>query len=392
MIEKKALLVGTSFSAVPILFELKKRGILVSVCGLHAGDPCHAFAEESFHVDYSDSRNLREILKSNSFDYLVPSCNDLSYMACASLAEEFNFLGFDKFDVAQSLHRKDLFRKVTKEINMPAPLFLEPLTEADISSWEVFPVLVKPSDSFSGIGMTKVAKKSDLLDSYNFAKKHSRNGKVVFEEFLEGDLCSHSAFIVNGRVELDFFVDEYCTVYPYQVNCSNHPSRISLELKNSVRDSIEKMTKSLGLTDGLLHTQFIVNKNKFWFIETMRRSPGDLYGRLIELSTGINYVDMYVRSFLGEKVSSSHIQSIERFFGRHTVSSKKRLINFYIGNNLKSNYTEFLALKLPGQVLDPAPFDKAAILFYEFDSFTEMKRLASNFDKFIDINFSKYSC
>ncbi len=392
MNQKKALLAGTSFSAIPILFELKKKGVLVSVCGLNVDDPCHTFAEESFYVDYSDPQNLRKILKSNSFNFLVPSCNDSSYMSCATVAKEFNFLGFDQLDIAQSLHRKELFRKITSEINVPAPLFLEPLTEVDVSNWIVFPVLVKPSDSFSGIGISKVTQQSDLLNAYYFAKKHSKNGKVVFEEFLEGDLCSHSAFIVNGRVELDFFVDEFCTVYPYQVNCSNHPSRITLELRGEVRKSIKKMVESLNLTDGLLHTQFIVNKDKFWFIETMRRSPGDLYGRLIELSTGVNYVDMYVRSFLGEKVSNSHIQSFERFFGRHTVSTNKRVVNFYLDNHLKSNYSEYLPLKTAGQVLEPAPFDKAGILFCEFNNHVEMSQLVPNFHQFFKINSLSSGC
>jgi formate-dependent phosphoribosylglycinamide formyltransferase (GAR transformylase) len=76
MIEKKALLVGSSFSAAPILFALKKYGIKVSVCGKAENDPCHQYADGSFYIDYSRPDKLMAILESNKFDFLVPTCND----------------------------------------------------------------------------------------------------------------------------------------------------------------------------------------------------------------------------------------------------------------------------------------------------------------------------
>ena len=58
---KKVLLVGSSFSAMPLLEELKKRAFHISVCGKYRTDPCHYYADNSFFVDYSKKEELLKI-------------------------------------------------------------------------------------------------------------------------------------------------------------------------------------------------------------------------------------------------------------------------------------------------------------------------------------------
>ena len=96
---KVALLVGSSFSAAPLFFALKRRGLDVWVCGKVRDDPCHQYADRSFFSDYSVTAELANILKQEAVDYLVPSCNDYSYMSCATLAGRYGFPGFDQFDM-----------------------------------------------------------------------------------------------------------------------------------------------------------------------------------------------------------------------------------------------------------------------------------------------------
>jgi uncharacterized UPF0146 family protein len=65
----------------------------------------------------------------------------------------------------------------------------------------------------------------------------------------------------------------------------------------------------------------------------MRRCPGDLYSSLIERSTGVNYTDLYITPFIGSqylKINKKH----EYFYGRHTLSSNKPLVNFSFGTHI----------------------------------------------------------
>lgn len=386
--KKNALLVGSSFSAAPLFFRLRKRNLNIHVCGALQSDPCHHYADESHYIDYSNKDLLLHLVQSTKIDYLVPTCNDYSYMACCWVAEQRGFKGFDPYQTAEILHNKHLFRAFSQQHGLPVPNFKEITSEVEDLGLELtFPLLVKPVDSFSGRGVTKVFNINELNSAINHALSNSRSEQLVLEEFVEGQLYSHSAFIKDQNIAFDVFANEYCSVYPYQVNCSHHPSSLPETIQHHIREAMIELIRLLNLQDGLLHTQLIVNENKFWIIECMRRGPGDLYGHMIEKSTGIDYTDLLIRPYIGEPYPFQFDQKPLKYIGRHTVSAAQPVINQSFSLQLASTYnTEIVALKNSGEPAQEAPFDKLAILFTEFDTKHELFELVPEFDKHININ------
>lgn len=370
---KTALLVGSSFSACPLLFSLKKRGFQVFVCGNLRDDPCHSYADRSFYIDYSKVEELAPVLDGNQCDYLVPSCNDAGYLSCAELAKARGFVGFDSFETTLLLSDKAKFRKFAASIGLKVPRFVDAVSgsQADLTNLRL-PVLVKPVDSFSGRGVSKLSSVQELESALSRAKDESRSGAAVVEEFVEGSLHSHSAFIQGGKISQDFFVDEFCIVYPYQVDCSNHPSALSEQIRADVRAQMQKLITSLALCDGLIHTQFIVSGHEVFIIECMRRAPGDLYNFLIERSTGFAYADAYVCGFLGEKPAPHDSARRARNISRHTVS-RPQATNFEsLRIDAELGDCEFFPLQTSGQRVGAAPFDKFGIAFMEHASEQEL--------------------
>jgi hypothetical protein len=383
---KRALLVGSSFSAAPIFFLLKKRGFHVSVCGSLETDPCHQYSDASIYIDYSDRDALLRLVDTEKFDYVIPSCNDFSYMSCAWVAENLGYPGFDEYSVAQIIHTKNEFRRITQQYNWPAPRAnrLKVGHAIDFINLK-YPLLVKPTDSFSGRGVSKIVDESELSNAIISARNASRSGEIVLEEFVEGDLYSHSAFIQNSQIVADFFVDEFCSVYPYQVDCSNHPSRLDSTMQSKVRTTMIQIIEQLRLKDGLLHTQFIANSEQYWIIESMRRCPGDLYGSLIERSTAFPYMDHFIRPFIGEFFDDSHRVNDYRPFGRHTISVQKPVSTFTFSHSIPALNTYITPLKNSGERLREAPFDKLAILFAEYPDTSTMFETTPRFAEFISI-------
>ena len=384
---KKVLLVGSSFSAVPILLKLKSRGYHVSVCGSIASDPCHQLADASYSIDYSDAEAVIGLVNSQHFDFIVPSCNDFSYLSCAEVAQKFGYPGFDPYPVAVSLHTKSRFRHEARTCGLKAPSSFqveqgEPVTLGGLA----LPVLVKPTDSFSGRGVTKVVDKTALAGAVGEAFAHSRNGLVVIEEFVEGRLYSHSAFIQDRKIVFDVFADEFCTIYPYQVDCSCHPSSLTLSVQDAVRSEMSKLIDHLHLTDGLLHTQFIADDSGVWIIECMRRCPGDLYYWMIELSTAVDYLDLYVRPYVGECMPTDIRSPPAKFIGRHTISVAKPIVAGMFTHRIPAQQVRIVPLKTSGELLGPAPFDKLAILFAEFAGQAEMQAITPNMANLVSIN------
>lgn len=388
MSRKKVLLVGSSFSSMPLLVAIKKYDCDLFVCGALKDDPAHLYADGSFYVDYSSKEALLELVLKENFTNIVPSCNDFSYMSSAWVASKIGFPGFDKYGVSMLLHSKDLFRKFTMAHNLSVPraVAISPTDEIDLRNLK-FPLLIKPVDSSSGKGMTKVDNEIYLKNAVDIARNNSLSKTVVAEEFIEGTLHSHSAFVKKCKIIGDFFVDEYCTVYQYQVNNSSLSTVLTETIKEKVRTCISKVVSTLMLADGLLHTQFIVTGDSFWLVEPMRRCPGDLYGKLIEFSTGADYHDLYVRSFLEEPMPDNIAFSVNniKYFSRHTISTKKSFGLTSFEQKIPSKKSCFYPLKNSGQFLKAAPYDKVGIIFSEFDNKDDLSRNTPILEKFIDV-------
>jgi formate-dependent phosphoribosylglycinamide formyltransferase (GAR transformylase) len=392
MMRKKVLLVGSSFSAVAILFVLKNQHLHVSVCGNDRADPCHQYADASFFIDYSDKDALSKLIAQEKFDYIVPSCNDYAYMSCAWAAEQMSYPGFDSFEVASILHNKNLFRAFSQQHALATPRFFHLGANQTLPPLALnYPLLVKPVDSFSGRGVSKVNNADELSAAIDSAVHSSRSAEIVVEEFVDGDLYSHSAFIQNGRIIFEVFADEFCTVYPYQVNCSNHPSRLTASVKKNVSASMQQLVSLLRLKDGLLHTQFIAGADQFWIIECMRRCPGDLYGNMITLSTGVDYVDLYTQPFIKKAILAQQIaQNAEiKCIGRHTISVTEPTITLSFSHNIPSKMTQIVPLKSSGEALASAPYDKLAIVFVEYHDEQQMLEVTPQLDQFITIQAHK---
>ena len=277
---KKVLLVGSSFSAAPLFFSLKRRGLSVSVCGNCVSDPCHRYADKSFPVDYSKREELLALVEEGGFDYLVPTCNDYRYMSCAWVAERIGFSGFDPYKIANILHSKNAFRDLLESHALPGRRFSrQQAGESGATAGLRYPLLVKPVDSFSGRGVTKLVEAAGLSEALAAARQASAPASQSWRSLSMAG-CTVTRHLSGSRNRGRFFCERYCTLYPYQVNCSNHPSSLPANHRDSVREAVGHLIRLLGLKDGLLHTQFIADADDFWIIECMRRCPGDLYGHL----------------------------------------------------------------------------------------------------------------
>ena len=387
---KNVLLLGSSYSALPILEFLKYKGYHVSVCGGIQDDPCHNYSDKSFFIDYSNKEALEDLCRKEKFDFIIPTCNDYSYNSGSYVSTKLNkYKGFDNYDTTMILHTKGLFREFTLANKLPVPkaIKVDSNISYDIGDMK-YPLLIKPDNSFSGKGISKIEKESHLEKAIGVAIEASTNNEAVVEEFVEGTLHSHSAFIQDGKILIDFFVDEYCSVYPYQVDSSSLTTLLDAKMQLNIRKSIQKLITLLELKDGLLHTQVITNSQEFWLIETMRRCPGDLYGLLINKSTGFDYSEFYTNPFLNKK-NTKYNQLISKFIARHTISSPTTIVYKSFSETIPSVKKSIVTLKESAQILKKAPFDKLGIIFAEFSTKEELMKFTPEMKKFITIEESK---
>ena len=371
----KILIVDTNIAALPILKAAKELGAEVHVVGGNKNDFLCSISDQYWELDYSDVDSLSNLIEEQSFDYVVPGCNDQSYLSCMSLTDAATRLGYESLSNTISLNDKSEFRAICNRIGLTSP---KKFNLKEIKNLEIL-LIVKPVDSFSGKGVTTVDSSDPdaLAAAIDLAKKHSTSSKYVIEEFIDGQMFSHSAFIEDGQIKKDFFVIEDSVSYAFAVDTSTCVSSSDVPEFGSLVIEIEKLIKELELCNGLLHTQFIVSGDRAYIIEATKRCPGDLYSHLIELSTGYPYAKAYLYGFLGREIT--HSESTHSFVIRHTLTAKQH--GSFIGIQFKngSDNVELYHLIKSGERCEGISYTRIGLMFIELGSKSEMTKYYSAF-------------
>ena len=318
MKQRRILLVDTNRASYTIYSSLVAGGHEVWVVGGNPEEPLAKLAPHYVQLDYSDSSKLASFVDEKSFDFIVPGCTDVAYKSCAEISKG-RFPGIDSVEATRAINDKKEFRKVANGLGISVP---KKVTCEEALGMEA--VIVTPVDSFSGRGIAILRKPEieDLSKAFAEACAMSKTGSAIIEEFVTGQLYSHSAFISGGRIVADFIVREDCTTNPFTVDTSCVEFDFPEPLLERLRKDALSLVRELNLVDGLMHTQFIRKDDRYWLIETTRRCPGDLYALLIEMSTGYSYGASYAAPFVGEKqVPKCAARLLERII-RHTGTTR----------------------------------------------------------------------
>lgn len=367
----KTLLVDTNRAAVPLYHSLIKKGHEVWVVGKNPEETLAKMAENYCQLDYSDTHALSEFIDKNEFDFIVPGCTDLSYEMCATVGNG-KFLGIDTLDTTNKINSKDEFKKLVGELSIPAPRLISQEEAINHSS-----VIVKPVDSYSGQGIQVLFRPDEqrLNAAINSARAYSKSKSVLIEEYITGQLYSYSCFLQAGSIVAGFIVQEDGSANPFTVDTSQVTDDLSESLKLSLESDIQKIAGELGLSEGLVHLQFLSDGSDYWVIEMTRRCPGDIYALLIEYATGYEYSDSYVAPFIGEKIAPAPRPLVKKNIIRHTVTSAKGQTFWGLQLKRPVKIILFVPLVTSGKVAKPDSCLRLGVIFIEASSVEEQARL-----------------
>ena len=369
---KKVLLVDTNFSAAPIHDHMVQAGNIVFVCGSNPHDYLAKSSKNYINIDYSDLDQMRDLIQSLAIDHIVPGCNDRSYQVCAALNACGPFSGLDSCETTEIINNKGKFRAFATQIGLPVPRVI-PIEQVG----DFWPLIVKPVDAYSGRGITivKESEASSLLAAIQQAESFSKTKTCIIEEFVSGQLFSHSAFFTDRTIEEDFIVEEHGTANPFVVDTSRVINDFPIDMLQRIRSCVLKIAIHLNLVNGLIHTQFIAHGKSFWLIEITRRCPGDLYSQLIENSTGFPYAEAFTKPFLNQQVTNYNQRLQKSYILRHTISHPIEKIYKSLQFNAPLQIDKFVALSLSGDEIKGSPFGRIALLFIKTFSEKELSIL-----------------
>lgn len=164
-----------------------------------------------------------------------------------------------------------------------------------------FPLIVKPANGGSSIGINKAVNKEELIYAINEAKKY--DNKIIIEKFIKARefecavlekenklLCSIPGEIVSANEFYDYDA-KYVNEKSYTVIASD----LKEEVINKIKEYSSKIFSNLGLKDYARIDYFYDEENDEIYINEVNTIPGftsiSMFPKIMEYE-GINYKDL----------------------------------------------------------------------------------------------------
>jgi len=383
MTNKRLLLLGGSHADIPLIVAAKNLGFEVITTGNKPSDLGHPFADQYVNGDFSDVLEMTKLASQLQISAVCAGCNDFAAISAAFVAEQLGLPGHDSSDLTLSIHHKNRFYELATSTSVSVPLTREVTTLQEATSTvEQFglPVILKPTDLTGGKGISVVHRLEDLASAWDIAASITRRDCLVIQQYITGSNHAVSVIISDGSIAFAFFDNEHYYSNKYLVGAASFPTELSLEVQSRVKNSVQSLVDELQLVDGLLHLQFMVDaKQEFFFIDVCRRSPGDLYIRFVEISTGIPYPEIIVRAATGLAIDSQFVATNSRFMGRLCLMPSETGLFVRVHEvEGPGRILERLPLMLPGTDIYDVGLQKVEILQIEFESAEEMHQVMNN--------------
>ncbi|WHY86077.1 ATP-grasp domain-containing protein [Neobacillus novalis] len=311
--QKRIMIIGAGILQVPAIVKAKEMGLKVIAIDMDPNAPGFKLSDESIQLSTIDIENsLKKALEIKP-DAVMTLASDMPIRTVAAIGEKCN-LQTISFETALDATDKGKMRKKLKKMNVPVPnFFIVSSLEQYLKVTKHFmgKFIVKPADNSGSRGIVLVEDINNINEAYLYAKKHSKSGEVLVEEYLVGPEVSVETLTINGKTHVIAITDKLTTGAPHFVEMghsipSQHPTRVQNEIKNLALAAIE----AIGIDVGPSHTEIIVTPEGPKIVELGARLGGDnITTHLVPLATGIDMVEFSIRLALGEDVKLPQIQS-----------------------------------------------------------------------------------
>lgn len=375
----KVLLLCASHNDLGLIRALRKLGYNILVIGSISGQIGEKYADRYIQMDYSDKEAVLHLAMEEKIDAICQCCNDYGVYTAAYVAEKLNLPGYDSYETILTLHNKDRFKLFAQEHHILTPNsqnFSEVSEAEQYLKSVVYPQIVKPVDCSAGNGITKVNNYEEALEAVELAKSKSRAGRFVIEPFMIGSQHGFCTFLINEKVAAVSSNNEYQFLNPYRVEIDTFPADNYEKVSQFLIEQIEKIAHILHLKDGIFHLQYIMEGDKPYIIEVMRRVLGNMYSVPANMLNGFNWDYWETRAKCGlgcEHFPKGIVQ--EGYYAYKAIMAQGNGIIESI--DIPSKYDKFLVdkcmLKTKGERIERYQSEPIGFLFFMFSSQEEMK-------------------
>ncbi|MEU2677707.1 ATP-grasp domain-containing protein [Streptomyces sp. NPDC007107] len=274
-----------------------------------AHDRCDVVkSTEAFSID--ELERLAKEINAQKPVHGVMTYSEYHTVHAASVARSLGLPGMSVEGALNARH-KHRTRLTLEKTDVRQPRFVSVADPKDMAAavHEIgFPCVVKPSDGTASLHVLLLRDDQELTDYLaelakvdDYGRGVTRIPEIVVEEFVEGELVSVEACVLQGGEIVNLGItDRNLSGFPYFIEMGltyfrGHPLQDELFAMN------EKVLKGLGVDFGFIHAEYILAEGGPVLCEVNGRLTGGIVPQLMELSSGVNAYLEVIRQALGER-------------------------------------------------------------------------------------------
>ena len=323
---KKILIIGAGDFQLPLVQQAAKtcQVLLAAPVISAAFDP---YISDRLIVDVRDESAILAFAQEHKIDGVITDQTDIAVRSVAYVAEKMGLPGIG-YETGLLFTDKSRMRKRLAELGLPllanrtvssvedAIAFYRELGGAKSSA--SVRVIIKPLDTQGSRGVQVCASEQEIRDKYDEAARWSGSHEVIVEHFATG-----REFVVESLV-LDHQYRTLCigdTLYfdipdAFAAKSRIFPTTADQALRQKVLDLDEKIITGFGLTQGITHSEYIMEGDEVYLIETAARGGGVFISSdLISLSSGLHTEQFLIDIALGQQKEMPRILPQQCFCG-----------------------------------------------------------------------------
>lgn len=299
--QKKLLVIGAGIGQVHIVQLAKSMEVYTIVVSPNGNYPAIDIADEWYDCDIYDRDRIVAYARQREIDAVVSDQNDLMMPTVAYVAERLGLPG-NSFDQVMTYCDKSRFRMMCESIGVPIPMYVSVEDDTLPVFTAPLPWIIKPIDSQSNIGITKINNIDGYTAAVHNALSKSKLKKAIVEQFFVGKEYVCEGFVFEGKYyHLCFGERRYFDgqLIPSQ---TIFPAELDKEIQQKIISCESKITSYNKPCFGIIHSEYLVNHEtgEFYIIESAIRGGGVyISSHLIPAATGIDVNLLLLQCVLG---------------------------------------------------------------------------------------------
>lgn len=297
---KKLLILGANPETIPLVEVANKMGVKTLVTSNRPEDAAKKYAWKACNVDGLDVPGLIALARDENVDGVLVGVADILVPVYCKVCAALDLPCYATQEIVDVFSYKDVFKATCERYGVhgiPEFYLDENLNPEDIAKIK-FPVMVKPVDGYSGLGMTVCNNADELKPAVEKALSISKNKRFIVEKYMQCEDMGMYYTFKDGVCSASCIYDRYTTDEQPGLSrvClgGTYPSKYLDKYFSRMHDNAVRLFKEIGIKNGVLMLSGFYENGEFYVYDTGFRLQGEAPHLLMKAIHGFDQREMLI--------------------------------------------------------------------------------------------------